>query len=147
MRSGTWLDSRDSTKGSSPVNQPRYMACSSRRGRSKHPELDLGRRFDMMSQGANAMMIRNQVHLVVRGRVQGVYFRASTQHEAHRLGVVGWVKNLPDGRVEIVAEGSREALEELVQWAHKGPRAAHVEHVDVEWRPFERLPAGFRIVE
>ncbi len=92
-------------------------------------------------------MERRQVHLVVRGRVQGVYFRASTQHEAHRLGVVGWVKNRPDGSVEILAEGPEEALKKLLQWAHQGPRAARVDQVDVEWRSAQQIPLGFRIIE
>jgi acylphosphatase len=116
-------------------------------GGSFRAELDVGASFDMMSRGDDEAMERKQVHLVVHGRVQHVYFRASTQHEAHRLGVVGWVKNLPDGSVEILAEGQEEALKKLVQWAHQGPRAARVDRVDVEWRSFQHIPLGFRIIE
>lgn len=78
-------------------------------------------------------MGQKQVHLVVRGRVHGVFFRASTEQEAKRLGVVGWVKNRPDATVEILAQGHEEALNELVAWAQKGPSAARVDHVDIKW--------------
>ncbi|MBK9261157.1 MAG: acylphosphatase [Polyangiaceae bacterium] len=92
-------------------------------------------------------MGQKQVHLLVRGRVQGVYFRASTEREARRLGLVGWVKNCPDGSVEIAAEGSEEALKDLVAWAHRGPSAARVEHVGVEWRGFVGDFVDFRIID
>jgi acylphosphatase len=147
MRPSAWLDSRDSTKGSSAVNQPRNKVCSSRSGRSKRLELDLRARFDMMSRGVIRAMGQKQVHLLVRGRVQGVSFRASTQHEARRLGVFGWVKNCPDGSVEILAEGTENALADLVRWAHQGPTFARVDHVDVRWRDFEGLVTDFRIVD
>lgn len=90
-------------------------------------------------------MALKQVHVVVRGRVQGVFFRASTQREARRLGLVGWVKNRGDGAVELCAEGEEEALKELVAWAHHGPGAARVEKVDVRWRGFGGEHSDFRI--
>jgi acylphosphatase len=92
-------------------------------------------------------MALKQTHLIVRGRVQGVYFRASTQREAKRLGLGGWVKNRGDGGVEICAEGEEETLRELISWAHKGPTAARVEHVDVRWRGFTGEFPDFRIVD
>jgi acylphosphatase len=76
---------------------------------------------------------RARVHLRVHGLVQGVYFRASTQSEARRLGLVGWVRNEPDGSVSATAEGPRTAVEALVAWAHHGPPAARVDRVDVQW--------------
>ncbi|MDI1450048.1 acylphosphatase [Polyangium sp. 6x1] len=88
-----------------------------------------------------------QVHLHVKGRVQGVYFRASTQREAKRLGLAGWVKNRTDGGVEILAEGEEDGLKELIAWAQKGPTAARVERVDVRWRGFQGEFSDFRIVE
>jgi acylphosphatase len=88
-----------------------------------------------------------QVHLHVRGRVQGVYFRASTQREAKRIGLSGWVKNRPDGAVEVLAEGEEEGLKELIAWAQKGPSAARVERVDVRWRGFVGDFPDFRIIE
>jgi acylphosphatase len=80
-------------------------------------------------------MSKSRVHLWIEGRVQGVFFRASTMDKAKELGLTGWVRNNPDGSVEIVAEGAREVVEELVAWSHKGPRHAVVDNVDVEWEP------------
>jgi acylphosphatase len=71
-----------------------------------------------------------RLHVVVRGRVQGVYFRASTQEAAWRLGLCGWVRNCPDGSVELVAEGPLERLEQLLEWCRCGPPAAQVEAVE-----------------
>ncbi len=62
----------------------------------------------------------------VSGRVQGVFFRASTRAQAERLGLRGWVVNLPDGRVEVLAVGSAEAVQQLADWLHDGPPAAKV---------------------
>jgi acylphosphatase len=80
------------------------------------------------------MTDRARVHLLVSGRVQGVAFRAYTEEEAQRLGVRGWVRNLPDGRVELEGEGERDAVEALVAWCRHGPPAARVDGVEVEWR-------------
>jgi acylphosphatase len=78
---------------------------------------------------------RARVHLLVSGIVQGVAFRQATVDEARRLGVAGWVRNLADGRVEAEAEGDRAALEGLVRFCRRGPPAARVDTVEVEWRP------------
>jgi acylphosphatase len=83
------------------------------------------------------MADRARVHLLLSGRVQGVAFRAYTVDEALRLGVHGWVRNLPDGRVEVEAEGERAALEGLAAWCRRGPPAARVDHVDARWLPFK----------
>lgn len=69
---------------------------------------------------------------VVRGRVQGVGFRFSTEGEADRLGLAGWVRNLPDGTVQVEAEGTPDAVAALVDWLQEGPAGAEVEGVDVE---------------
>ncbi len=69
-------------------------------------------------------------HLFVSGRVQGVTFRASTRRKARQLGVNGWVKNIPDGRVEAVFEGEEESVEEIVDWCHRGPGPADVDEVE-----------------
>ena len=68
-----------------------------------------------------------RVRVFVEGWVQGVSFRYSTYQEAARLGVSGWVRNLPDGRVEAVYEGPRDAVEEMVAWTRRGPKWAHVQ--------------------
>ncbi len=67
-----------------------------------------------------------RAHLIIEGRVQGVWFRDSTRNEATRLNLTGWVKNRFDGSVELIAEGSRQAVEELIEWSHHGPPAARV---------------------
>jgi len=74
-----------------------------------------------------------RVHLFVSGRVQGVFFRAHTRDLAQKLGLSGFVRNLPDGRVEVVAEGPEEKLQELIQFCHHGPPLAHVTHVEIRW--------------
>jgi acylphosphatase len=74
-----------------------------------------------------------RVHLVASGRVQGVYYRQSTAEVAARLGLRGWVRNLPDGRVEAEAEGPRAGLEALVDFCRRGPEAARVDGLEVAW--------------
>lgn len=70
----------------------------------------------------------------VSGTVQGVFFRATTMEEANRIGeLAGWVRNLPDGRVEVVCEGSREKVERLIAWLWHGPPSAHINDVSVTW--------------
>ena len=86
-----------------------------------------------------------RVHLRVRGRVQGVYFRAATAAEAARLGLTGFARNLADGSVEIVGEGPRIKLEQLHRWAQDGPPDAIVAEVFVAWGTFEGEFDEFRI--
>lgn len=74
-----------------------------------------------------------RAHVYVSGRVQGVYYRANTRDAARERGVAGWVKNLDDGRVEAVFEGSRDAVEAMVEWCHDGSPRAQVEEVVVEY--------------
>ena len=79
------------------------------------------------------------VHLIARGRVQGVWFRASTQEQALQMGVCGWARNCLDGSVEIYAEGEKEILERFISWCRKGPSAAQVSGLDIEWVKFQSL--------
>ncbi len=79
------------------------------------------------------------VHMFVHGRVQGVFYRASTQKMAEGLGLTGWVKNCRDGSVEIRAEGNKEKLEELVAWCRQGPPSAAVSNMDLSWIEAEGL--------
>lgn len=74
-----------------------------------------------------------RAHLIISGRVQGVWFRASTREVAQKLGVNGWVRNIPGGRVEAVFEGDPEAVSKAIEWCHQGPPGARVEKVDVSW--------------
>lgn len=84
--------------------------------------------------------------LRIRGRVQGVWYRASARERAQQLGVTGWVTNRPDGSVELCAEGPRPKLERLLAWCHQGPPAADVNLVDPEWLPATDEYDGFKIV-
>ena len=79
------------------------------------------------------------VRFCVTGRVQGVFFRASTREQAVRLGLAGHARNLPDGSVEVVASGGAGALDELERWLHQGPPAARVASVSREDLPEQRL--------
>jgi acylphosphatase len=89
-------------------------------------------------------MSRTRAHVFVSGRVQGVYYRATTREQAGERGVDGWVRNLDDGRVEAVFEGSAEAVEAMVEWCHEGSSRARVEDVDVEYEDPEGLD-GFEV--
>lgn len=89
-------------------------------------------------------MIRARI--LVEGRVQGVAYRAFTVQAARRHSLRGWVRNLPDGRVEIEAEGSRDNLEALIRDLEHGPPLAQVNNVDVEWLPPTGDVQDFRIV-
>lgn len=81
-----------------------------------------------------------KVKILVSGRVQGVYFRAFTQNKAKQLGVKGSARNLPDGRVEIIAEAESGIIEDFIQWCHKGPVTARVDHIEItELQPDEQL--------
>jgi acylphosphatase len=77
------------------------------------------------------MADRTRAHVYVTGNVQGVYFRATTRDTARDVGVDGWVRNLDDGRVEAVFEGSESAVDRMVEFCHEGSEAARVEDVDV----------------
>jgi acylphosphatase len=81
----------------------------------------------------------------IRGRVQGVFFRAETRDRAHSLGVAGWVRNCSDGSVEAVFEGDDERVESMVGWCRRGPVGALVDGVDVAWEE-PAQEQGFRVV-
>ena len=81
-----------------------------------------------------------RVHVIVEGRVQGVFFRAYTRDEAARLGLAGWVRNRPDGSVEAVIEGEKTAVDHMLRWFHGGSPHANVEKVQVT----EKTPLGDR---
>jgi acylphosphatase len=83
-------------------------------------------------------------HLWVSGRVQGVWYRGSCADRARALGVSGWARNLPDGRVEVVAEGDGEAVDQLVEWCREGPPHALVAEVEVRSEAPEGLN-GFAV--
>ncbi len=86
-----------------------------------------------------------RIHICVRGRVQGVGFRAFVATEAQRMGLRGWVRNVGWDQVEAVAEGPRSLLERLAERMRTGPLGAHVEEYQVEWQPYEGNFRGFEI--
>ncbi len=89
-------------------------------------------------------MPRVRAHCFFSGRVQGVFFRYHTRLEAERLGVSGWVRNLPDGRVEAVFEGEEERVRELIEYCKNRQPYARVEKVEVTWESPEGME-GFEI--
>ena len=74
-----------------------------------------------------------RAELIIEGRVQGVFYRASAQQEARRLGLTGEIANLPDGSVEAIAEGPKAQIEAFIEWCRRGPPSAQVENVRVKW--------------
>jgi acylphosphatase len=90
-------------------------------------------------------MAEKRAHLYVSGRVQGVNFRYYTRQQAASQGVKGWVRNLRDGRVEAVFEGPGEAVERMVDWCEKGPPAARVTDLEVNWEEPEGSFTGFHV--
>ena len=83
---------------------------------------------------------------IVSGRVQMVMFRDFVTRKAHKIGVTGFVRNLDDGTVEVVAQGEREKLERLIAYLHKSPVLSRVEHVMVEWRTPQKIFDAFELV-
>lgn len=86
---------------------------------------------------------KSRVHLKIRGRVQGVYYRASTIQKAQKLGLTGWVMNCADGSVEAIAEGTQARIESLIAWCRQGPAGARVDSVEVRWEVFKNDFPGF----
>jgi acylphosphatase len=79
---------------------------------------------------------KTRAHVFVSGRVQGVYFRQNTKQVATRHKVTGWVRNLPDGRVEAIFEGGEMDVSEVIEWCHVGPRKGKVEDVNVKFQKY-----------
>ncbi|MFH1722578.1 MAG: acylphosphatase [Candidatus Altiarchaeota archaeon] len=81
-------------------------------------------------------MVEKRVRIIVAGRVQGVWYRASTVKKAEELELTGWVKNLADESVEILAEGPEEKLVKLASWSKKGPPSANITEQKITWEPY-----------
>jgi acylphosphatase len=84
-----------------------------------------------------------RVHIVISGNVQGVFFRYNTKRLALSLGLKGFARNLPNGNVEVVAEGTEEAIKELIEFCKKGPTGADVEDIKVEYEEIKKEFDGF----
>lgn len=86
-----------------------------------------------------------QKHCLISGRVQGVSYRYSAQQQAHKLGVTGWVRNLADGRVELLIQGETQQLEDMLNWANQGPRFAEVNSIEVTEQSADLTLTDFEI--
>ncbi|HZU13260.1 MAG TPA: acylphosphatase [Chloroflexota bacterium] len=86
-----------------------------------------------------------RAHLRIHGRVQGVFFRQSAAEHARSLGLTGWVRNVPDGTVEAVVQGERDAVQSFLRWARRGPSGARVEQVEIGWEAPGQELDSFRI--
>ena len=86
-----------------------------------------------------------RAELVISRRVQGVFYRASAQQEAQRLGLHGEIRNLPGGEVEAIVEGEKSRIDEFIAWCRRGPPAAEVEDVRVRWSEPRREFRTFRV--
>lgn len=88
---------------------------------------------------------KKKFHAYISGQVQGVFYRWSTKNQAKKLGITGYVKNLRDGRVEVVAEGEEDKLNELIKFLYKGPKFAKVNDVDLSWESYKGEYSSFQI--
>lgn len=86
-----------------------------------------------------------RAHVIIEGRVQGVFFRAHTQNEARLRKVTGWVKNRYDGKVEAVFEGEKNAVHALIDWCHTGSPHALVKNVEIRWEDYQGEFSSFSI--
>jgi acylphosphatase len=90
-------------------------------------------------------MQHSRAHLLISGRVQGVFYRAFAQNVAGYLGLKGWVRNLPDGNVEVLIEGNRNDIEQAIQRFRSGPPGARVDDIDITWEDYQGDIQGFQI--
>ncbi len=91
-------------------------------------------------------MSQKRVQIIIHGRVQGVFYRASAQREAKRLGITGWIKNRQDGTVEALVEGDETKVKEFLNWSQHGPTTARVEDIETRWRSYTGEFSAFKIV-
>ena len=88
----------------------------------------------------------SDLSMMIFGRVQGVYFRKSTEKQAVQYNVTGWIRNRKDGTVEVLAQGEEEALISLLKWCEKGPRFAKVERIDINWIKRKEVFSNFDVL-
>ncbi|MBW2982383.1 acylphosphatase [Candidatus Woesearchaeota archaeon] len=82
--------------------------------------------------------MKKRLHIIVSGRVQGVFYRLTTKRQAKILNLTGWVKNKDDGTVEIIAEGEEENLRKLIAWCRKGPLIARIDNLETKWKEYKK---------
>lgn len=90
--------------------------------------------------------MKKRANIIVSGRVQGVFYRASAKRKAEEIGLTGWVKNAPDNKVEIMAEGEEDKLREMIKWCYNGSRWAVVDKVETEWMKYGKKFDKFEII-
>jgi acylphosphatase len=88
-----------------------------------------------------------RVHIIVSGRVQGVLYRKGAQKKARELGITGWTHNRADGKVELVAEGEKQSVDQFTEWCKQGPRLAKVESCDTQFEEYKNEFPDFAIRE
>ena len=86
-----------------------------------------------------------QAHIIVSGHVQGVFFRMTAQKEAIQRNLKGWVRNLPNGQVEIIASGNKTILDGFILWCHNGPPHSYVDNIQIEWMSNTKHYENFKI--
>ncbi len=87
-----------------------------------------------------------RAHVFISGRVQGVFFRSTAKEWADELGIKGWIRNLPDGRVETIIEGDKDKIDEMLELLRKGPPLAMVDDVEVKWEDYKGEFKDFRVI-
>jgi acylphosphatase len=92
------------------------------------------------------MVVKNQIHVIVSGLVQGVFFRDFTRQHAIKLGIKGRVRNLPNRNVEIIAEGEKDKLNQFIEKVKEGPSASAVKDCEIEWKEFSGEYTDFEII-
>ncbi|MDO8264834.1 MAG: acylphosphatase [Candidatus Parcubacteria bacterium] len=90
-------------------------------------------------------MQQTRLHIIIQGKVQGVFFRNTAKKIAEEMGMTGWVRNLPDGRLEAVLEGEKEKLKKMAEWTKKGPVLARVEKIEMIWEDYKGEFKDFKI--
>lgn len=90
-------------------------------------------------------MRQSRAHLIIKGRVQGVFYRAFIRDIAIQLGLRGWVRNLSDGSVEALLEGYRDEIERAIAQCYSGPPGARVDDIDVAWEDYQGDVQGFQV--
>lgn len=90
-------------------------------------------------------MRKKRIHVYISGRVQGVFFRYTSKELADQLGVTGWIRNLPDGRVEAVVEGDEDKVDEMLEFLSKGPPLARVDNIEIIEEEYRGEFREFRI--
>jgi len=88
---------------------------------------------------------KNQIHLFITGQVQGVFFRSQAKQKARSLGITGWIKNLPNGQIEAVAQGDQNKIKQFIDWCEQGPQLAQVEKVEIKTEQYQSEYQDFEV--